>query len=42
MMAAHLRRLLQKRNGFRNVLFRALAVSVILAERIDGVSVPVA
>ena len=42
MNVAHLRRLLQKRNGFRNVLFQALAVGVILAERIGSVSVPVA
>lgn len=42
MNIAHLRRLLQKRDSFRNVLFQALAVGVILAERIGSVSVPVA
>ena len=42
MNVAHLRRLLQKRDSFRNVLFQALAVGVIFAERIGGVSVPVA
>lgn len=42
MNVAHLRRLLQKRDSFRNVLFQTLAVGVILAERIGGVSVPMA
>lgn len=42
MNVAHLRRLFQKCDSFRNVLFQALAVGVILAERIGSVSVPMA